>query len=92
MLSLFNFVAFVEFESPRDAEDAVRGLDGRTICGRRARVEVSSGKSGRGFRGGPSRSGGGGGAGGGGGGGGRGRHNSGKLHWLSGRETSDTFK
>ncbi|CAL4068555.1 unnamed protein product, partial [Meganyctiphanes norvegica] len=37
--------AFVEFEDPRDAEDAVRGLDGRTICGRRARVEMSKGKS-----------------------------------------------
>lgn len=67
------FLAFVEFESPRDAEDAVRGLDGRTICGRRARVEVSSGKSGRGFRGGPSRS----------GAGGRGRHNSGKFIELA---------
>ncbi|KAH8251211.1 hypothetical protein KR032_003272 [Drosophila birchii] len=29
--------AFVEFESARDAADAVRGLDGRTVCGRRAR-------------------------------------------------------
>lgn len=47
--------AFVEFESARDAEDAVRGLDGRLICGRRARVEVSSGKSGRGYRGSKSR-------------------------------------
>ena len=25
--------AFVEFEDPRDAEDAVRGLDGKVICG-----------------------------------------------------------
>lgn len=48
--------AFVEFESARDAEDAVRGLDGRTICGRRARVEVSNGKGGRGYRGPSSRS------------------------------------
>lgn len=34
----------------RDAEDSVRGLDGRTICGRRARVELSTGKSARGHR------------------------------------------
>jgi len=37
--------AFVEFEDPRDARDAARALDGRTICGRRVRVELSTGKS-----------------------------------------------
>lgn len=40
--------AFVEFEDARDASDSVRGLDGRTVCGRRVRVELSSGKYGRG--------------------------------------------
>lgn len=36
--------AFVEFEDARDAADSVRGLDGRTVCGRRARVELSTGR------------------------------------------------
>ncbi|XP_043913448.1 serine/arginine-rich splicing factor 7 [Protopterus annectens] len=35
--------AFVEFEDARDAEDAVRGLDGKSICGSRVRVELSTG-------------------------------------------------
>ncbi|RWS21916.1 RNA-binding protein 1-like protein [Leptotrombidium deliense] len=36
--------AFVEFEDPRDAEDAVRGLDGTRISGSRVRVEMSHGR------------------------------------------------
>ncbi|XP_046714085.1 serine/arginine-rich splicing factor 7-like isoform X3 [Silurus meridionalis] len=35
--------AFVEFDDPRDAEDAVRSLDGKVICGTRVRVELSTG-------------------------------------------------
>jgi len=37
--------AFVEYEDPRDAEDAVRAMDGSRICGSRVRVEMSSGRS-----------------------------------------------
>ncbi|KAH7730618.1 Sr protein [Aphelenchoides avenae] len=37
--------AFVEFDDVRDAEDAVKGLDGTRICGVRARVELSHGRS-----------------------------------------------
>ncbi|KAJ3602441.1 hypothetical protein NHX12_030196 [Muraenolepis orangiensis] len=36
--------AFVEFEDARDANDAVRELDGRSLCGSRVRVELSSGE------------------------------------------------
>ncbi|XP_078586452.1 serine/arginine-rich splicing factor 3-like isoform X4 [Branchiostoma floridae x Branchiostoma japonicum] len=35
--------AFVEFDDPRDARDAVDALDGRYLCGRRVRVELSHG-------------------------------------------------
>ncbi|GFS24861.1 serine/arginine-rich splicing factor 1 [Elysia marginata] len=48
--------AFVEFEDPPDAEDAVRGLNKTKINGRRVRVEMSSGQSRWGSRG-QSRSG-----------------------------------
>uniref|UniRef100_A0A915LUL9 RRM domain-containing protein n=1 Tax=Meloidogyne javanica TaxID=6303 RepID=A0A915LUL9_MELJA len=39
--------AFVEFDDHRDAEDAVRALDGTRICGVKARVELSTSSSGR---------------------------------------------
>uniref|UniRef100_UPI00358DF800 uncharacterized protein n=1 Tax=Myxine glutinosa TaxID=7769 RepID=UPI00358DF800 len=37
--------AVVEFEDPRDAEDSVRALDGRLICGSCVCVEMSNGMS-----------------------------------------------
>lgn len=37
--------AFIEFEDPRDAEDAVRDLDGRYVCGVRIRVEMAKNSS-----------------------------------------------
>ena len=49
--------AFVEMEDTRDAEDAIRGLDGTRICGSRVKVEMSNGGkgSGGGGRGGGGR-------------------------------------
>ncbi|XP_065678460.1 serine/arginine-rich splicing factor 7-like [Hydra vulgaris] len=32
---------FIIFEDPRDAEDAVREMDGKKICGSRIRVELA---------------------------------------------------
>ncbi|CAG2181719.1 unnamed protein product, partial [Oppiella nova] len=58
--------AFVMFQDPRDARDAVRAMDGKMVCGRRIRVELSTGKSRHDGKGG-----------GGGGGGGGGRYGSG---------------
>ncbi|CAG0881378.1 unnamed protein product, partial [Cyprideis torosa] len=44
--------AFIEFEDPRDAEDACRALDGMRVCGSRIKVEMSHGKArSRGFSG-----------------------------------------
>ena len=42
--------AFVEMEDPRDADDAVRGLDGTRICGSRVKVEMSNGGRSKGGR------------------------------------------
>ena len=47
--------AFVEMEESRDADDAVRGLDGTRVCGSRVKVEISTGGKG-GSRGGRDRS------------------------------------
>eukprot|EP00128_Syssomonas_multiformis_P000055 Colp12_sorted_trinity150504_noHs@27270 len=44
--------AFVEFYDRRDADDAVRDLDGKTIMGKRVRVEISRGRGGGSSRGG----------------------------------------
>merc|ERR1719219_2354934 len=46
--------AFVEMEDRRDAQDAVRELDGTRMCGNRGKVEMSNG--GKGGRFGRSRS------------------------------------
>ena len=37
--------AFIEFEDPRDAEDAVKDMDGRFVCGVNIRVEMAKGSS-----------------------------------------------
>ncbi|XP_030501604.2 serine/arginine-rich splicing factor SR34A isoform X1 [Cannabis sativa] len=64
---------FVEFESSRDAEDAIRGRDGYNFDGCRLRVELAHGGSGRGPSSSDRRGGYGGGGGSSGGGGGTGR-------------------
>uniref|UniRef100_A0A8C1UD24 Serine and arginine rich splicing factor 7a n=2 Tax=Cyprinus carpio TaxID=7962 RepID=A0A8C1UD24_CYPCA len=47
--------AFVEYEDARDAEDAVKGMDGKVLCGSRVRVEMSNGMSRKSRYGRPSR-------------------------------------
>ncbi|VDM51445.1 unnamed protein product [Toxocara canis] len=38
---LKNALAFVEFDDPRDAEDAVHDLNGRELCGERVTIEFT---------------------------------------------------
>uniref|UniRef100_A0A1I8AC49 RRM domain-containing protein n=1 Tax=Steinernema glaseri TaxID=37863 RepID=A0A1I8AC49_9BILA len=54
----FHRFGRIQFEDTRDAEDAVRSLDGARICGVRARVELSHGKRRNGGFGGSGASGG----------------------------------
>ena len=44
--------AFVEFQDLRDAEDAIKSLDGARICGERVRVEMARNRNTRGGGGG----------------------------------------
>ncbi|XP_070578916.1 probable splicing factor, arginine/serine-rich 6 isoform X2 [Ptychodera flava] len=48
--------AFLEFDNPKDADSAVRSLDGKTVCGSRVRVELSRGRGRGGGSGGRDRS------------------------------------
>ena len=43
-IRLRNRFGFVDFRSQRDAEDAVRDLDGERMCGERVRLEISDGR------------------------------------------------
>ncbi len=37
--------AFIEFEDPRDAEEAIQQMDGKKICGANIRVEMAKNSS-----------------------------------------------
>jgi RNA recognition motif-containing protein len=41
IIVLFTGFAFVQFEDPRDAEDSVREMDGKRVCGAHIRVEIA---------------------------------------------------
>lgn len=42
-LTLFSY-GFVEFDDPRDADDAVYDLNGKDLCGKRVKVEHTIGQ------------------------------------------------
>ena len=41
----YSGFAFIEFEDVRDAEDAVRDMDGRHVCGVRIKAEMARNSS-----------------------------------------------
>ncbi len=46
-VGLKNGFAFVRYERSRDAEEAIRNLSGRSVCGSNLRIEWSTAGSGR---------------------------------------------
>merc|ERR1719203_1618566 len=42
--------AYIQYEDKRDAEDAVSEIDGQTICGRKVKVQIATGRDAGAFR------------------------------------------